>query len=64
MNRTSGAANILIKRHGADAPLEAAQRADKLLALGDVEGCAIWKRIGRAVEELARTEPAEGERIN
>ena len=60
----SRAANILIKRHGTEAPLAAAQRADELLAAGDVEGCAIWKRIMRAVEELARTEPVEGEKLN
>ena len=32
----------------------------ELLAAGDVEGCAIWKRILAAVTELARTAPAEG----
>jgi hypothetical protein len=32
------AANILIKSHGEDAALVAAQRADELLAEGDVEG--------------------------
>jgi hypothetical protein len=37
------AANILIKRHGADAAIEAACRADELLEAGDTDGCAIWK---------------------
>jgi hypothetical protein len=32
------AANLLIKRHGEDAVIVAAQRADELLAKGDVEG--------------------------
>jgi hypothetical protein len=59
-----GAANILIKRYGADAPIEAAQRADELLASGDTEGCAVWKRILAAITELTRTTPAEGERVN
>jgi hypothetical protein len=58
------AANILIKRHGADAVIVAAQRADELLETGDTEGCAIWKRILAAVMELTRTTPAEGERVN
>ena len=58
------AANILVKGHGADASLVAAQRADELLAAGDVEGCAVWKRILAAVDELARIKPAEGERVN
>ena len=58
------AANILIKRHGNDAAIEAAQRADELLAAGDPEGRAVWKRILAAVKELMRTTPAEGERVN
>ena len=56
--------NLLAKRHGADAAMVAAQRADELLAAGEVEGCAVWKRILAAVTELARTAPAEGERVN
>jgi hypothetical protein len=58
------AANILIKRHGVDAALVAAHRADELLEAGDTGGCAIWKRILSAVTELTRTAPAEGERVN
>ena len=58
------AANILIKRHGADAALVAAQRADELLDDGDADGCAIWKRILAAIAELMRTTPTEGERVN
>ena len=58
------AANILVKRHGADAAIAAARRADQLLAEGDVAGCAVWKRILATVTELTRTTPAEGERVN
>jgi hypothetical protein len=58
------AANILIKRHGADAAIEGARRADEYLAAGDLEGCAVWKRILAAVLELTRTTPAAGERVN
>jgi hypothetical protein len=54
-------ANILIKQHGQDAPIHAAMRADELLEAGDLEGCAVFKRVLRAVEELQRTEPASGE---
>ena len=32
------AANLLVKQHGEDAALVAAQRADDLLAQGDIEG--------------------------
>ena len=51
------AAGAMIKRYGEDAATEAAIRADKLLAEGDLEGCALWKRIMRAAEELLAMEP-------
>jgi hypothetical protein len=56
------AADLLVKRHGADAAIVAAQRADELLAQGDLDGQSIWKRIVSAVSELQRTEPAVDER--
>jgi hypothetical protein len=58
------AANLMLKRHGADSEVAAAMRAEELLARGDFEGCAVWKRILAAVRELSRTAPAEGERVN
>jgi hypothetical protein len=58
------AANLLMKNHGDDAPLVAAQRADEMLARGDMVGQAIWKRITSAFEELIRRKPKEGERVN
>jgi hypothetical protein len=48
------AADLLVKRHGADAPIVAAQRADELFDEGDLDGVAVWKRITRAVGELLR----------
>jgi len=42
----------------------AAQRADELLARGDLVGRAIWKRITAAVEELIRQKPKQGELVN
>ncbi len=54
-------ANLLIKRHGEDAPIHAAMRADAMLEKGDLEGYAVWKRILRAVEELQGVEPASEE---
>ncbi len=54
-------ANALINRHGPDAPIEAAMRADAMLASGDLEGQAVWKRILRTVEELQGTGPKPGE---
>ena len=41
-------ANVLIREHGKDAALEAAQRADAMLEKGDLGGQAVWKRIVRA----------------
>ncbi len=38
-------ANVLVKHHGPDAPIHAAMRADKLLEAGDLDGCAVWKRV-------------------
>ncbi len=58
------AAQRLVKRHGADAPVVAAQRADQLLNAGDLEGVAVWRSITRAVEELLRVVPNVGERVN
>ena len=58
------AATLLIKRHGDDAALVAAQRADELLVVGDLEGSAVWKQILGAISELVRTKPAQGERVN
>ena len=54
-------AQVLIRQHGDDAGLQAAQRADDMLDRGDMDGLAVWKRILAAVEEIARTEAADGE---
>ena len=48
-------ANVLVRQHGQDAPIEAAMRADAMLDKGDLDGYAVWKRILRAVEELQGT---------
>ena len=57
-------ANIVVKRHGEDSALVAAQRADKMLAEGDAVGQAVWKRILCAVKELRRLRPIDDERVN
>jgi hypothetical protein len=46
------AANLLTHRHGPDAELEAARRADLMLERADVDGQTVWKRIRRAIVEL------------
>ena len=52
------AANLLTQRHGADAEIEAAKRADQMLERGDLDGQVVWKRIRRAIVELQT--PAKG----
>ncbi len=53
-------ADILVKRHGGDAPIEAAMRADALLEKGDPGGHAVFQRIVRAAEELLSKERSPG----
>ncbi len=48
--------NLMIRRCGADAKIEAVKRADELLEFGDIEGCAAWKRIIEAIHDLQSTE--------
>ena len=57
-------ANLMVRERGENAALEAAQRADAMLEQGDTEGCAVWKRILRAIEELQREVPESAARPN
>jgi len=52
------AAHLLIQRHGDQAEIIAAQRADEMLDRGDIEEQQIWLRIKRAIAEL--NAPATG----
>ena len=58
------AAQLIVKRHSADALIVAAQRADELFNEGDLDGAAVWRRILHAVEELQRVKPNAGEKVN
>ncbi len=53
-------AQVLLKRHGPDAPIQAAMRADAMLEAGDLDGYALWKRIVKAVGELLSKERPDG----
>ncbi len=44
--------------------LHATQRADELMEAGDMDGRAVWHRIERAIDELRRTAPGEGEGVH
>jgi hypothetical protein len=58
-----GSVQALIRQHGEAAAIVAAQRADELLARGDLEGKAAWLSILRAIEQLQR-QRGEGEALN
>jgi triphosphoribosyl-dephospho-CoA synthetase len=45
-------AHLVIEKHGEEAELAAALRADELLAKGDVEGERTWRRILAAIVKL------------
>jgi len=57
-------ASVLIREHGDEADLVAAQRADKFLKDGDMAGSAAWRRVLKAIKEIWREEPREGEAVN
>ena len=50
-------ANLLIVEHGETAVLEAAMRADEMLAKGDLNGRAVWLQVLAAVKKLQDVEP-------
>ena len=54
-------AALLIKKHGEDAVIEAAMKADAMLDDGDLDGQRVWKAIIKAIEELQRGERKTGE---
>ncbi len=58
------AARATIARYDDGAARHAVRRADALLALGDMEGRAVWHRIERAIDELQRATPGHGEEIH
>jgi hypothetical protein len=51
------AAQAAIAAYGEAAVLHATQRADELLAAGDMVGRRTWHRIEAAIVDLQRTEP-------
>ncbi len=53
-------ATLLVKRHGQDAPVHAAMRADAMLEKGDLDGYAVWKRVLKAVGALLSKERPDG----
>ncbi len=48
-------AKLLVDKHGAEAPIHAAMKADAMLDKGDMDGRAVWRRVIKAIEELLAT---------
>ena len=57
-------ASVLIREHGEDAALEAAQRVDEWLDKGETGPYLVWKCVLAAAKEIQREEPGEGEALN
>ena len=53
-------ANLFIQQYGEDAAIQAAMKADEMLERGDLDGKAVWLRVGKAVEELLSKTPPQG----
>jgi hypothetical protein len=43
---------LLVRKHGEDAPLESATRADAMLEKGDLDGKLVWLSVMKATKEL------------
>ncbi len=52
-------ANHLIRQHGDRAWFEASQRADELLAAGELEGHRTFLRILKRIRQLEQVQPDE-----
>ncbi|WP_114951530.1 DUF6961 family protein [Sphingosinicella terrae] len=50
-------ANEMVRRHGDDAPVQAALRSDALLEAGDLEGAKVWRLIASNAVELLSPSP-------
>ena len=52
-------AKQFIDQYGEDAPIEAANRADRTLEQGGIDGLAVWQQTIAAVEDLMSEAPKE-----
>ncbi len=50
---------MLVDKHGTEAPICSAMKADAMLENGDMDGAATWRRVVKAVEALLDTEPRD-----
>ncbi len=54
----------MVKRYGKDAASKANKRAGEFLDQGNLDGQRVWMRIVRAIEELQRQRPRDGEAVH
>jgi hypothetical protein len=52
------AARQLVWLHGSRAQVDAEERADKMLSVGDIAGFHKWNRVKDAIKDLERKEQA------
>ena len=52
-------ANELIRQHGADAPIHAAMKADKMMERSDLDGARTWRLIVHRINELLQKPDAK-----
>jgi len=57
-------ARAFIEQHCDNAAIHAAQRADALLAEGDLEGHRVWKRVLQAINAIRQPGPREGKKVS
>ena len=53
-------ASEMIRHHGDEAALQAALKADALLAKGDMQGAKVWRGVVKKIEILLK-QSAEGQ---
>ena len=57
-------AKLFVDKHGAEAPIHAAMKADAMLDKGDMDGKAVWLRVVKAIEELLRNGPKSEDTVH
>ncbi len=57
-------AKVIVDRHGPEAPIHAAMKANEFLAKGEMDGYAVWRRICAALDELLAQVAGVGKSIH
>lgn len=57
-------AKLLVEQYGEGASLHAANRADEMLDMGDMDGQGTWLRIYAAVTEMLRNERGDSDAVH